>query len=361
VGTSDGPAHAIGTVTPPLALDLEVIAQARGNAGGGGDRVAAVGFAREWTRRVDTRREELVVAGVLRRETDGGVLVATDWVAKLDAARLTAGREGRASWGVERGPSLVGQVIARSAGAFVVRDVGGQEQVVRNREVALPAAPGVGVEIRIWARVQERERTKERDMVGSEERERSRGAESSPPARAERLRAAELRGSPNQWTKADEILREQGPVAEGAGRSPVVEALREREELWRRRGIALDEQFEQRARQWLEEYARARELESLPEAARRLGRPIRPVPPGTGVSVRGTLLGFAHESGVRQALVDTGRVVRAVPAPEAQVEVGREVVARPVSIEAENVRGRQLVWRLDDLERVRDLTRGRGR
>jgi type IV secretory pathway VirD2 relaxase len=104
---------------------------------------------------------------------------------------------------------------------------------------------------------------------------------------------------------------------------------------------------------------RTRPWPTLDMLRRRESRAIQPAGELPGLVYRGRLVTYATDAeGGRQAVLDTGRELTAVPVSRASLAVGRTVRATAREVEDENRGRRQLVWRLADDERVQARHRG---
>ncbi len=177
----------------------------------------------------------------------------------------------------------------------------------------------------------------------------------------ERLSQDHLRAAPHEFTRMDEILATVGELPPGVRGGPVLEALRERPELWRRRGIVLGEDFERGARSWIQQTERARIEQALQRVRTRYSKPVQAVRLQLGLEYRGRVVGLTAYDGGRLALIDTGRGIRAFQIDEARLKIGQEIRVRSHQIEADNRRVRRVVWRVEELEHVKQRERERSR
>ena len=131
--------------------------------------------------------------------------------------------------------------------------------------------------------------------------------------------------------------------------------------MWRRRGVGIGEDFERGARAWIQQSERARIEQALQRVRARYSKPVQAVRLQLGLEYRGRVVGLIAYDGGRLALIDTGRGIRAIQIDEARLEIGREIRARSQQIEADNGRVRRVVWRVEELEHVKQRERERTR
>ncbi len=177
----------------------------------------------------------------------------------------------------------------------------------------------------------------------------------------ERLSKDRLRGSPHEFTRMDEILATVGELPPGVRGGPVLEALRERQEMWRRRGVGIGEDFERGARAWIQQSERARIEQALQRVRARYSKPVQAVQLQLGLEYRGRVVGLTAYDGGRLALIDTGRGIRALQIDEARLEIGQEIRVRSHQIEAGDRRVQRVVWRVEELEHEKQRERERSR
>ena len=159
----------------------------------------------------------------------------------------------------------------------------------------------------------------------------------------------------------DEILASVGELSPGVRGGPVLEALRERQEMWRRRGVGIGEDFERGARAWIQQSERARIEQALQRVRDRYSKSVQAVRLQLGLEYRGRVVGLTAYDGGRLALIDTGRGIRALQIDEARLAIGQEIRARSQQIEADNGRVQRVVWRVEELEHVKQRERERSR
>ena len=177
----------------------------------------------------------------------------------------------------------------------------------------------------------------------------------------ERLSKDGLGAAPHEFTRMDEILATVGELPPGVRGGPVLEALRERQELWRRRGIGIGEDFERGARSWIQQTERARIEQALQRVRGRYLKPVEAVRPLPGLEYRGRVVGLTAYDGGRLLLLDTGRGIRAIQIDEARLKIGQEIRVRSHPLEADDRRVRHVVWRVEELEHVKQRERERSR
>jgi hypothetical protein len=177
----------------------------------------------------------------------------------------------------------------------------------------------------------------------------------------ERLSKDRLRAAPGEFTRIDEILASVGELSPGVRGGPVLESLRERQEMWRRRGIVVGEDFERGARSWIQQAEQARIEQALQRVRAQYSKPVQPARPEPGLEYRGRVVGFTAYDGGRLLLLDTGRGIRAIQSDEARLEIGQEIRVCAQQIEADNRRVERLVWRVEDREHAKQRQRDRSR
>ncbi len=177
----------------------------------------------------------------------------------------------------------------------------------------------------------------------------------------ERLSKDRLRAAPHEFTRMDEILATVGELPPGVRGGPVLEALRERQEMWRRRGIVLGQDFERGARTWIQQTERARIEQALQRVRGRYSKPVQAVRPLPGLQYRGRVVGLTAYDGGRLLLLDTGRGICALPSDEARLKIGQEIRVRSHQLEAGDRRVQRVVWRVEELEHVKQRERERSR
>ncbi len=159
----------------------------------------------------------------------------------------------------------------------------------------------------------------------------------------------------------DEILATVGELPPGVRGGPVLQALRERQEMWRHRGIVLGQDFERGARTWIQQTERARIEQALQRVRGRYSKPVQAVRPLPGLQYRGRVVGLTAYDGGRLLLLDTGREIRAIQIDEARLKIGQEIRVRSRPLEAGDRRVRRVVWRVEELEHGRQRERERSR
>ena len=177
----------------------------------------------------------------------------------------------------------------------------------------------------------------------------------------ERLSKDRFGGGPHEFTRMDEILATVGELPPGVRGGPVLEALRERQEMWRRRGIGIGEDFERGARSWIQQAEQGRIEQALQRVRGRYSKPVEAVRPLPGLEYRGRVVGLTAYEGGRLLLLDTGRGIRAIQIDEARLKLGQEIRVRSHPLEAGDRRVRRVVWRVEELEHVKQRERERSR
>jgi hypothetical protein len=363
----DGLAADLSKAVPPLALDLEIVEKIQATGRAPTSSQGLRGFAREWDARRVRRIAELEQAGVIRREPDGTYLVVSGWDRRLDRFRFAsiyevkreaAGRPSRAS---SREP-LVGRVIIRGVRSVLVSTHTGEFREIQFSTSRRRDAPDQGAEILLHTRLGRDHRSLPEDreaLIKENTREHRNENTRRPCARQiiERLSEDRLRAAPHEFTRIDEILASVGELPPGVRGGPVLEALRERQEMWRRRGIVISEDFERRARTWIQQTQQARIEQALQRVRARYSKPVQAVRPQPGLECRGRVVGLTEYDGGRLVLLDTGRGIRALQSDEARLEIGQEVRVRSQQIEAGNTRVQRVVWRVEDLEHAKQRQR----
>ncbi len=177
----------------------------------------------------------------------------------------------------------------------------------------------------------------------------------------ERLSKDRLRDAPHEFTRMDEILATVGELPPGVRGGPVLEALRERQEMWRRRGIGIGEDFERGARTWIHQAEQGRIELALQRVRGRYSKPVQTVQPLAGLPYRGRVVGLTAYEGGRLLLLDTGREICALPTDEARLKIGQEIRVRSHQLEFGNSRAQRVLWRVEELELGRQRHRERTR
>jgi hypothetical protein len=184
-------------------------------------------------------------------------------------------------------------------------------------------------------------------------------------------RLEDLRRVPEPTTILDReaitAVRSPSPQAE-AGSSRFSRAwgaaLQERADLLLRAGV-LEENERARALTMakgeganMDAHAQGRELTPLAVLRAQAGKPVRAASEAPGQRLRGELRGLAvDEEGRRVAILDVGRHLAAIPSDQADLEVGHEYEAE-ARFDREGERRRVLMWRFENVERVRERARG---
>ncbi len=170
-----------------------------------------------------------------------------------------------------------------------------------------------------------------------------------------------LGAGPHEFTRMDEILATVGELPPGVRDGPVLEALRERQEMWRRRGIGIGEDFERGARSWIQQAEQGRIEQALQRVRGRYSKPVQAVRPLPGLEYRGRVVGLTAYEGGRLLLLDTGRGIRAIQIDEARLKIGQEIRVRSHQRETGNSRAQRVLWRVEELELGRERQRERTR
>jgi hypothetical protein len=367
----DGVAADLTRGVPPLALDLEIIEKIQATRRPPPSSRGLRGFAGKWDARRVQRTAELEQAGVIRREPGGSCLVASGWDRRLDRLRFApiheATREGapRPSRGSSREP-LVARVVIRGVRSVLVSTHTGELREIQLSTSRRRDTPDQGAEILVHTRTGRDRGSQPEDReapMKEDTRERRNEKTRRPRARQtiERLSKDCLRAAPHEFTRIDEILATLGELPLDVSGGPVLETLRERQEMWRRRGIVVGEDFERRARAWIEQTEQARIEQALQRVRAQYSKPVQPARPEPGLEYRGRVVGLTGYDGGRLVLVDTGRGIRAIQSDEASLEIGQEIRARAEQVEADSRRVRRVVWRVDHLEHAKRRERDRSR
>ena len=367
----DGPAAEFSKGVPPLALDLEIVERIQATGRPLGSSQGLRGFAREWDARRVRRVAELEQAGVIRREPGGTYLVGSGWEQQLDRFRFASiyrerqEAEHRPSRATSR-EALVGRVITRGVRSVLVFTHAGEFREIQFSTSRRRAAPDRGAEILLHTRPGRDRKSPAQDREGlmkEHTREHHNEHTRQPRARQviERLSKDRLRAAPHEFSRMDEILATVGELPPHVRGGPVLEALRERQEMWRRRGIVLGKDFERGARSWMQQSEQARIEQALQRVRARYSKPVHAVRLQPGLAYRGRVVGLTAYDGGRLLLLDTGRGIRALQIDEARLKIGREIRVRSQQLEAGNRRVRRVVWRVEELEHVKQRERERSR
>ncbi|MEE8551186.1 MAG: DUF3363 domain-containing protein, partial [Gemmatimonadota bacterium] len=367
----DGLAAELSRGVPPLALDLEIVEKIQATGRPPPLSPGLRGFAREWDARRVRRVVELEQSGVIRREPGGSYLVASSWERRLDRFRFAsidrARREAGRLLSRARSPeALVGRVITRGVRSVLVSTHAGELREIQFSSSRRRDAPDRGAEILLRTR-SGRDRTSptqdRKGLIREHTREHRNEIAHRPRARQviERLSKDRLRAARHEFTRMDEILATVGELPLGVRGGPVLEALRERQELWRRRGIGIGKDFERGARSWIQQAERGRIEQALQRVRGRYSKPVEAVRPLPGLEYRGRVVGLTAYDGGRLLLLDTGRGIRAIQIDEARLKLGQEIRVRSHPLEAGGRRVQRVVWRVEELEHVKQRERERSR
>jgi hypothetical protein len=367
----DGLAVDLSKAVPPLALDLEIVEKIQATQRPPRSSQGLRGFAREWDARRVRRIAELEQAGVIRREPGGTYLVASGWDRRLDRFRFASIYKARreAARILSRASSrepLVGRVIIRGVRSVLVSTHAGELREIQLSTSRRRDAADQGAEILLHTRPERDQRSPPQDreaLMKESTREHRNENARRPRARQiiERLSKDRLRAAPHEFTRIDEILATLGELPPGVRGGPVLEALRERQEMWRRRGIFVGEDFERGARTWIQQAEQARIEQALQRVRARYSKPVQAVRPQPGLEYRGRVVGLTAYDGGCLLLLDTGRGIRAIQSDEARLEIGQEIRVRAQEIEADNRRVQRVVWRVEDREHAKQRQRDRSR
>ena len=367
----EGLAAELSKGVPPLALDLEIVEKIQATGRPPPLSQELRGFAREWDARRVRRVVELEQSGVIRREPGGTYLVGSGWEQQLDRFRFASiyrerqEAEHRPSRATSR-EALVGRVITRGVRSVLVFTHAGEFREIQFSTSRHRAAPDRGAEILLHTRPGRDRKSPTQDREGlmkEHTREHHNEHTRQPRARQviERLSKDRLRAAPHEFTRMDEILATVGELPPGVRGGPVLEALRERQEMWRRRGIVLGEDFERGARSWIQQTERPRIEQALQRIRARYSKPVQAVRLEPGLAYRGRVVGLTAYDGGRLLLLDTGRGIRALQIDKARLKIGQEIRVRSQQIEAGDRRVQRVVWRVEELEHVKQRERERSR
>jgi len=166
---------------------------------------------------------------------------------------------------------------------------------------------------------------------------------SEQPARAV---GARPRGFAARWWSA---VRERVPALERSGL-----VLRQREHQHERLIVRTDAERHVERRSNEREHSRVK----LEQVESRFGKPVAEAGASSSRSYEGRVLAYAvDEHDALHVVLDTGRHAAVVPVADRSVPIGNR--ARAHARAQDDDQRRRVAWTLDDLERKRDLSRGR--
>ena len=350
----------LGRAATPLALDLEIVERVEREGRPPRPAVEERGFARKWSDALQLRASELEQSRVIERGEAGGFRLIENWRERLDELRFSEKSCERELCSLTpanaAGPyAFLSQVVSRGVDRVLLQNPQGELREIRLADIGHKQAPDQGAELLI--RSSSRLGPGDDPVRDQEAPVRETGCR----AVADRLSALALHEDRNTYGPPDRILALVGEISGGRRGGPALELLRERQEMWRGRGIAPGESFEQRAREWIGRHEEKQLELALERAGFESSKAIRLAAPVVGLEHRGQVLGFAEHEGSRFILIDTGREVRALRNEGSQVYVGEDVRARYQEIGGTSGQGRRVVWRIQNLEPLRELERERTR